>query len=240
MGRYRAEPKDLVDTILDLQRRVASLSNNPRIGNTAIDSGQLTVRNGDIVIEDGGGVDVLHFFRQNIFGRPEIRFNPQGTTSTKVSSIYSTNESIDGTVQSALKMEILNASTQLLDGGFIHAYQTASKMGYSPAAGGSSYIQIGTVNGVTGRIHFKGHFSNQFAQTTSDALYVSTINTGGGFGSQTHTFPVTFIGFMRPIASLLNSGGVVSWNITAFSNSAVTISWSGTASKNTNIWVFRL
>jgi hypothetical protein len=54
-GRYRNEPPDIVDTIKRLERRLEALEQNPRVGNTTLDTGTLRIKdaNGDVRVQVG-------------------------------------------------------------------------------------------------------------------------------------------------------------------------------------------
>lgn len=58
-GKYRTETNDLVAEVADLRRRLLALETNPRIGNTTIDRGTLTVKQGKIVIQNELGIDMI-------------------------------------------------------------------------------------------------------------------------------------------------------------------------------------
>ena len=76
-GKYRTEPPDILEKITELERRLSVLERVPRIGNTSIDTGSLTVKGGDIVIQNAEGIDIIRIFQSgDIGGAPEIRFTP--------------------------------------------------------------------------------------------------------------------------------------------------------------------
>ena len=49
-SRYREEPKDLVDRLLALEKRMTTIENNPQTGNTTIDTGTLKVKDASGIV----------------------------------------------------------------------------------------------------------------------------------------------------------------------------------------------
>lgn len=60
MGRTVEPPKDVLDYIRLLEKRIANLERSQRIGNTSIDRGNVTVRGGAIVAKHPNGTELFH------------------------------------------------------------------------------------------------------------------------------------------------------------------------------------
>lgn len=241
-ARYRDEPEDLVNEIIELERRLSALERSPRISHSSIDAGALTIRGGDLIIEDENGVQVLRLFRSgDIGGNPEIRFTPLGGSSSHAVSIYAEDIVLDETPQTIGKFEVVDLGTLARDGGFMELSQTSAKVGYEDDDSGvEAYIQIGNLSGADGRIRIVGRWLNNFQFDTIDALLTGEFSLGAGFGSLVYSYLFTFASTIVPILGLLNSGGAISWAITAQSTTGFTVAWSGTAAKTVNIWAVRL
>ncbi len=56
-NKYRGIESTLIDKINELEKRIAKLERNPRIGNTSIDKGNLSVKKGNnVFVQDDGGL----------------------------------------------------------------------------------------------------------------------------------------------------------------------------------------
>jgi hypothetical protein len=230
---------DLVSQIRELAQRISILERTPRIGNTAIDTGQITVKGGDVVVETPEGVDVIRITQSGLNGTPEIRLSPLGAASTHVNTVTTNRETIDGSLQTVGKFEVVNLDGDI-DGGFAHLYETGAKMGWHRDSDGlECFWQVGTIASVVGAIRAVGRWMNG-TNISTEAILPWTFDIGAGFGGTTAPFSPSFTTAVIPIVGLLNSGGVVTWCITAQSSSSVTILWSGTAAKTVNLWVARI
>lgn len=58
-NRHRTENLDLVDQIIDLQRRIKNLESAARIGNTSVDSGKIVLNNGALVVKHANGTELF-------------------------------------------------------------------------------------------------------------------------------------------------------------------------------------
>lgn len=59
MGRTQGEPKDIIEYIKLLEKRIQNLERSQRIGNTSIDGGSVVVNNGAIVAKHPNGVELF-------------------------------------------------------------------------------------------------------------------------------------------------------------------------------------
>lgn len=241
-GRYRNEPMTLDQRIADLERRISVLERAPRIGSTSIDSGSLAVKGGDIVVEDADGNIVIRV-TQGGGTQPSIDFTPLGDATTHKARLYSVDGTIAGSAmeQTIGKFEIRTDPDDELDGGFLHVYQTGSRMGFhSDATGDEAWFEAGEVNDATARLRIVGRWLNNTQIETTDAIYPGSFNVTAGFSSWTLTYFASFATSVVPIVGLLNSAGALSWCITAQSASSFTVAWTGTLAKTINMWNIRL
>lgn len=241
-GRYRQETPDLTTLITQLEQRLKILEANPRIGATAIDTGSLTVKGGEIIIEDDEGTPIIRMFRNVDNGQnPEIRFSPLGPASDHVNAVYSQYGTFEGVNQLLARFDVVTEPGFELDGGSLQLFQTGGRLAFKDDASGlESCFEAGIIGGVAGRVRIKGRWAEEFQIETTDAVYAGTTNFGAGFGGVTYAYFSTWASTMVPIIGLLNSGGVVSWNLSAFSTASFTLVWSGTAAKTINMWCVRV
>lgn len=75
MGRTQKEPRDILDYVKELEQRVQNLERSQRIGNTAVDQGNVVVNNGAIVDKHPNGVEL---FRTGT-GETTLPFDPSPT-----------------------------------------------------------------------------------------------------------------------------------------------------------------
>lgn len=240
-ARYRREPLTLDERITQMERRLSALERSPRASATGIDSGQLTINGGDIVIQDASGVEVVRI-TQGAGTQPGIKFSPEGAASTHVAKMYSVDSSeIDATLQTIMKTEIRTDPGDVLDGGFVHIYQYGIRAGFfNDSTGETSYWEAGFINGVDATLHIVGRWLDNFQVDTTEAIYPGSFGVSAGFSSWTLTYAASFATQVAPIIGLLNSAGALSWNLTAQSASSFTVAWTGALAKTINMWNIRL
>lgn len=76
-GRYRREPADLVQRVIDLEARLSRLERTPKLGTSAIDSGGLTINEGALRIQDASGNVIIELGKTSD-GRYGLRVNNAG------------------------------------------------------------------------------------------------------------------------------------------------------------------
>jgi len=243
-SRYDTNPirlkgkKDLVEYVAELMGRVATGESAQRIGNTAIEDGNLTVRNGDIIVSETAGNIVLRILHGT---EPQVRFFPVGTNDLHRINFFAQNDDTFGETIFMMVETNPETPTSVVDGGKIILSTTSTILSFQPLASGGNeaYIWL-NYPGAPEVFDFQGKWMNQFQTTTQQALYPGQASLGAGFGSYTHTYFSAFATTVVPIVTLFNSGGTVSWVLTAQSTSSFTITWSGTTAKTINWWVFRV
>jgi len=239
MSRYVTVDDTSLDKIVaDLIRRVEQLERNPRISSTSIDTGALIVRGGDIIVENADGIEIIRITQSGALGVPEIRFSPLGLATSHILSINADDAVVNGTAQTLGRFEVLDASTSDLDGGFVHIYETGSKIGFSDFGVSEAFAEFAILGAVTDGIRFVGRFGGAFSNI--EGVIAGTQAVGAGFGGITIGYPFTMATTPSPIVGLLNSAGALAWCLTAQSNTSFTVSWSGTLAKTINYWSVRM
>lgn len=99
MGREPEAPKDLVDRLIRLEKRLAILERSPRLVATSLDAGSLTVVNGFVVVRHPNGTELL---RTGVSEDPTLGAG-HGTrisraSGTKVLDVFSASDGVEGTV----------------------------------------------------------------------------------------------------------------------------------------------
>lgn len=228
----------LDEVILDLERRVSALERLPNIGNTSIDTGELIVKGGDIIVEDEDGVEVMRITQNGIFGRPEIRFAPLGESTEHILSINGEDGIINGLLETIGNFEVVDVASQQRDGGFVDIFETGARVGIEQIGGNVAFMEVGLVSGVENTVRYVGRWSIFSGGT--EALSALSTNIGAGFGGATIAYGATYATTAIPIVGLLNSAGALAWCITAQSTSSFTVSWTGTLAKVINHWIVRI
>jgi len=235
--KYRST-EDLLAMIKELEDKVSKLERNPRIGNTAIDSGGLTVNGGDIIVKDTNGVEIIKIFKSD---PPEIRFAPLGDDTTHVASIFAQEETIFGVDQTAGRFQIRTVPGLLQDGGGVLLYNNGARLSHvDNATGAEGGYEAGIFNSTPGIVRIFGRWLNTFQISSTDAVITGSV-TSGVANSVTITYTITFATTIVPVLGFLSTAGAVSWSITAQSTSAFTVAWTGAAAAKTiNMWNTRL
>ena len=244
-NKYDVDParlegrRDVVDYIREAYDRLDSNETGLKIGNTAIEDGNLTVRNGDIVVVNSNDVVIMRIIGTPAV--PEIRFWPLGEVDTFATTIYSYD---DVDAEQAIVVQVQTHPGGVTEGGKLILRKRDAIFSHHPLAssGQETYIWLNADwhLGGSGLINMRGRFGNDFQYDGYAALLVGSVAVGSGFSGMTQAYTVTFATDVAPIVTITNTGGTVSWNLTAQSTSSFTVSWSGTAAKTVNFSVFRM
>lgn len=241
-NRYGVDPtrqqgkKDIIEHITEIAERVGAGETAQRIGATSIEDGNLTVRNGDIIVSESAGQVVFRLLHGTF---PEMRWFPIGDTDAYRISFFA---DFDGSLP--LQNMVISVETNpggVVDGGKIILARSAAIFSRHPLASGGNetYIWLGDSGANLEIIDIQGKWLNKFQPSPLTGVYPGQDSLGAGFGSYTHTYFTAFATTAVPIVTLFNSGGTVSWNLTAQSTSSFTVTWSGTTAKTINWWVYR-
>ena len=228
--------KDIVEYVKQVIEELSSRSSSLQIGHTSIEDGNFIIRNGDIIVSESDDTIVLRILHGQT---PEIRMWPLGETDTHRAALFSHDFSIDGPPDQAVLLSIeTTGATQ--DGGKLLLTRGYTVLSHQPNGGSESYFWL-NADGVLPQIGlYQGKWPDRAQYNTDQGLYPGVFNVTAGFGSLTHTYNASFASTVAPVIGLVNTGGTVSWNITAMSTSAFTVTWTGTAAKTINIWNFRI
>lgn len=240
-SRYDVDPRrlqgkpDIIEFVAGAYRRIEAGETFQRAGFTAIEDGNFVVRNGDIIVSETTNQIVLRILHGP---EPQIRFFPIGTNDVHRINLFAQT---DDTFGETFFIMVETNPGAVVDGGKIILSNDTTILSFQPLASGGneSYLWL-NYPGAPEVLDMQGKWMNQFQTTTQQGLYPGQASLGGGFGSYTHTYFSAFASTVVPIVTLFNSGGTVSWNLTAQSTSSFTVTWSGTTAKTINWWVFRV
>lgn len=244
MNKYDVDPsrlkgqKNIIDYILSIMDRLEKGEKGLRIGFTAIEDGNLTVRNGDIIVSETDDSIVLKILHGAV---PEIRFWPLGDTDTHQATLFAYDYNGDVTnPDQAIQLDV-ELVDNTVDGGKVLLTRNYAILSHQPDGFEESYIWLNAQGSSNRQVFlFRGKWSNQQQVDSNMGLYMGSIGVSAGFSSWTHTYSVAFASTMCPVVGLVNTAGTVTWNITAMSTSAFTVTWTGTLAKTLNFWNFRI
>lgn len=240
-GRYRVEPLSLLDKIQELKRRIALLERSPKIGNTSIDGGSLRIKiddglkvadeDGNIIIETAGSPQ-----------RPRFRiYTAEDTNDTQFEAGGSITDF--GPLESGTQIFVNYSLNTIPDFGFVSSWETGTAIGKAVAESSTSYFEARNLSGFgfpSDHLRMFGRFADRNPQTAGDTLYTGT-DTTGAVSSITVNYPFTFNSTIAPVVGVLNSGGAISFVLTAQSTSSFTLAWTGGAvAKTLNFWNVRI
>src|SRR5712691_183531 len=162
-NKYRMPPRNIVDAHNNVEKRLSRVERNPRIGNTAIDSGILSIKNGRVEIIDDNGNTVIQLgkFGDGLFGLRMLDGNgniilDMGKGSDDRYSLKTNNAA--GVLQARMG--------QLASGGYgLEAVNAGQLVSLSTLAFGPSASSIDSVDGSTSTSY--GDLTN-VGPTTSD------------------------------------------------------------------------
>lgn len=231
----RRKSPDLLDIIRRLEERISILERTPRLGNASIDSGQLTIKGGDIVVvEDDGITKVLEILHGLI---PTINMYPigDGTEDFKLTT-FAWESATQG---AALQLSVEKVTTGQA-GGKLLLMNRAAYFSLQRDDSPEVFIALGAITDYPEHYWFKGRFMNSVDVTDSDGLVVGQADVAGGAASFTFTYAVPKLTPMVPVVTL-ECGTIMQWQVTASSDTSFTVDWSNdTPAKKVNFWAFRI
>jgi hypothetical protein len=231
MKQVRDKP-DLFEIIKDLQERISSLERSPRLGTSSVDSGELTITNGNIVVRDSEGTPILSIIGGDV---PVIEMQPNGGTDYKI--IQSGWES--SSQGAACQISIAQLVGDVQDGGKLLLMRDAAYLSHQPNGAAESFYGAGVYGAEN--LFMKGRFGNNLMDADGLAAIVcGYINVSAGVSSYSHTYPITSAADMIPVVSMTNSAGALAGCLTSYSNSGFVFAWSGTLAKTITFWAFRV
>lgn len=239
MGSERTRD-DVLDYIMKLEKRVSDLETARRITNTTLDTGTLTVVNGDITIVNAEG-RVLLRLKGNA-----LEFYPGGSSDTTVKQrtwLASGLGGDDGGVEIAVGNSL---SSQ--NGGRMALSQKSAFYGMQfsganiPPAVYLNRAGMFVSDDPTYKqaIRFHGLFSPGYAPTGYEAVIADRVYVDPGFSSVYYNYPRSMVGTMAPNVTIQQSGTPVAWTIQSADNSGFTVAWANSTDKYVNVWAVRL
>lgn len=255
-SRYRSDPRrakgkiTLTDIVEDMHRRLRSGETAPRIGNTSIDDGNLTVRNGDIIVSLSDGTEVLRIVHGDV---PEIRYFATGVDSDRMGAVWGEDRTFDlgpsfGTVDTTvMHMGVYDSTVpedHVQDGGEVRLYFDGAQLAYEPNNGDND-LQLnlnlyGRTPPFQDVIYLQGKWDNSFDFADEGAIATGSFDVTAGFGSFTWFYIQPFATKIAPIIGLVAATANFDWCITEMPTDKFSVDWSDTTAKTINYWNPRL
>jgi hypothetical protein len=235
MTLTRQKPRDIVEYVRRLEERVSILERAPRLGNASIDSGQLTVKGGDIVVTEADGTTrVMEILHGSI---PRINMYPIGDGGEDFKLTSFGWESAEQGAAFQLGVEKVDTGQ---DGGKLLLMNRAVYLSLLRDDSPEVFIALGAIEDYPEHYWFKGRFMNGVDVTDSDALVVGQMDVAGGAASATFTYAVPKLTAMVPVVTL-ECTTIMEWQVTVSSATSFTVDWSNdTPAKKINFWAFRI
>lgn len=250
-ARYRSDPAriegkvSLTDILIGMQRRIKINETAKRIGNTAIDGGNLIVREGDIIVSLSDDTEVLRIVHGD---QPEIRWKATGVDGDRFGSIWAYDYTytfgfgdIDTTEMVMGIYDGADEDAHVTDGGELVMSLDRAALEYKPnnADGDMNYYLnlYGRTDGFKGILNIVGRWDNSYTFNVDNAMVTGTIPVSAGFSGVTWNYSQASTTTPCPIIGLLDTAGLTtSWNVTAQSTTGFTVTWTGTLAHTVNFW----
>lgn len=155
-GRYRSEPADLVQRVIDLERRLSALERTPRLGTSSINKGALEVTDasGSVrvrvgLLSDGSyGMEVREDGQDNFHQVPYVFANGVFTTETCSSSSFgdlaTVGPSVTVPVRSSKRILVLATAQMQWSIGFAASVSQRGDLGIAMSGANSITPNIAT------------------------------------------------------------------------------------------------
>jgi len=231
---------DIVSYVADLYKRAGDSDSALRIGHTAIEDGNLTVRNGDIIVSESDDTVVLRILHGDI---PEIRFFPLGSVTTHRASLFAVDFAPDpeDTDQSVVLTIETDVFPTVQDGGKLLLSETSAILSHQPDASGGEESYLWLNYGFNEIANYRGRWSDQLQADAHQGLYMGAFNATAGFSTWTHTYFTPFSTTMVPLANVGVSGGTLTWGLDSYSASQFTLRFGVSGgTKMVTFWNFRI
>lgn len=222
---------DLIAQIADLQERISYLETSQRLNSSSIDSGQLVLRNGDLVVVDGDGNPTLtltHGSQPSIIARPSAEAGAYGSRIFSWTA-PSTGPSLE---------ERIEDSNGVRDGGKLLLNKYTSYLSHQPAVGAECYVAVGAhTGGYTEHFRFRGRWVTNDGFDNQDGVICGYAEVEAGFGAVSFAFPYEFDKIPIVLYSLYNVGTAVAHDLSALSTTGFTVAWATGTTAKTIGWV---
>jgi hypothetical protein len=232
--RQHRETPDLVKRLADMERRLTIVETAKRLGNSSIDSGQLTLRNGDLVVVDDDGDTTLKIAHGEI---PYIEMRPN-TVEGGYSTIQFAWESDSNGASHQVHIQDAN---DIHDGGKLLLNRNTSYLSHQPAFTPETYVGVGNHGGAwSNHIRMRGRWVYNDGFDNQDAIVFGYENIAAGFGAASFSFPYAFDTIPIVLYSMYNAGTAIASDLSALGTTGFTVSWaSGTTAKTIGWAAFR-
>lgn len=224
-GRLKGQP-DIVEYIKDINGRLKTGEVGLRIGNTAIDSGNLTVKGGTIRIENSEGEKSIAIAPGDT---PIIAFYPGGESDPATAVMFSFVTPED--------LAVVELSSGRNDGGFfvqdggkVLLWDDSAILSHQPDGGEESLIWLNVDPNLSEAIFVRGRFGDSAQYDSRQAFYTGRLEASSGFSTWTHTYPTTWDDQILPIITVHLNGSTVQWGLDDYTVSGFTVRFSSTAS----------
>jgi hypothetical protein len=224
----------LYDIIEGLEERIRTLETSRRLGSASVDSGELTVRGGDIVVRNSSGDAVLRILSGN---SPEIQMTPAGNVAQDYQLATYAWESEGQGAALQLSVERLTP-TPVQSGGKLLLMAGGTYLSHQPEASTESFYSAGAFG--DGILVMKGKFRNGVSSMGDEAVVCGSTSVAAGVSTYTFTYPVPMTTAPAVVYGILNTAGIVDHALTAQTTTSFTVVWSGTLAKVINFWAFRI
>lgn len=242
-SRYIADPqalegkRDIVTHVVELMNRVSSKDRSLQIGHTAIEDGDLTVRNGDIIVSESDDTVVMRIRHGSI---PEIRMYPLGENTTHRVVVSGLDFTSPNGPDVALRLHVAMTIGDT-DGGQLEIWRNSAVLSHSPNGGEETQVWLNSDQSMTEGIFIRGRFRNSWQYDNHQAIYAGFFNVPSGNTTWFHTYSIPFASNIVPVCTVHElGGGTIEWVISQNSTSQFTVRFSGTAAgKVVHFWCFR-
>lgn len=212
-----------------MESRLATLESARRISNTSIDSGQLTVRNGDIVVVDQNNEMTMQIVHGNV---PIIRMRPSNSPDGyEVAQFAWQSATMGATLETHIEK---NDGTR--DGGKLLLQKNAVYLSHQPQTGAEAFLACGDLGLGTEHMRFRGRWVYNNGYDEQDAVIFGFDNVAAGFGASSYAFPFAFDQIPIVLCNIFNSGTAVAWDLSALSNTGFTVAWATGTTAKTVMW----
>jgi hypothetical protein len=244
-NKYAVDPRhkegkiDIVQYVTNLFQRVSEGDVALRVGHTAIEDGNLTVRNGDIIVSESDDTVVLRIKHGAV---PEILFFPLGENTTHQGTLFGQdwdNNPSDPNIAVQLGIELLNHT---IDGGKVLLMHDGTVLAHQPNGGQESFIWLNSLAGITEEVFaVRGRWPDQLQYDDHAGLLQGAFTATSGFSTWTYTYVTPFATSFIPLCTVGINGGTVTWGLDSYSTSNFVIRFGSTGSnKMVTFWNFRI
>lgn len=228
MIKQHREVPDLVQMIVDLQQRVNTLESARRLSSASIDDGELTVRNGDIVVRNEFDEEVTRL-EHGVY--PRIKFSPTNGPSQRYGQVFAWESAFQGT---AIEVSICEPGDDH-DGGKVLLMQGSTYLSHQPLGQDETYVALSEHDAFPNHISFRGKFLQQ-RLSGLEPWEMGHDSIAAGFGAITYAFSYPYDDVPLILYSISGATANFDHCLVSPSTTGFTIGWSD-ALAHTVSWV---